>query len=211
MAENDTERSTRGGLENRVRKLTEAGDLKALAHPLRMELLGHLVLHGPATATELADALGDSPSNCSWHLRKLAEHGFVEPVPDTRGRARPWQAVATGLSWEDDGDSDSGAAGRELTEALLSREVQRLRAFREAGDREPPEWRRAATVNQAAAWLTAEETAEVAEKLKELLLTPYFDRVTDPSRRPEGSRLVSLVGWVVPRHEGLPLAPGVDR
>ena len=194
-----------------IRKLTEATDLKALAHPLRMELLGHLVLHGPATATELAEALGDSPSNCSWHLRKLAEHGFVEEVADTPGRSRPWRAAVAGLSWDDDGDSPSAAAGRELTEALLVREMRRLRAFREAADREPAEWREAATVNQAAAWLTAEETAELSEKLKDLMLTPYFDRMDDPARRPEGSRLVSLVGWIVPRYEGTVLDEEVAR
>src|SRR4051812_13825805 len=103
-----------------TRRLTEPADLKALAHPLRMELLGYLVLHGPGTATQLAAALGDSPSNCSWHLRKLAEHGFVEEAPGAPGRARPWQAVSTGLSWDSDGDT--GRAGRELTEVLLSRE-----------------------------------------------------------------------------------------
>jgi DNA-binding transcriptional ArsR family regulator len=193
-------------MRNDIRRLTEPEDLKALAHPLRIDLLGHLVLHGPATATQLAEALGDTPSNCSWHLRKLAEHGLVEPVPDTKGRARPWQAVATGLSWDDDGEA--GAAGRELTLTLLSREVLRLRAFREAADREPPEWREAATVNQAAVWMTAAEAADLSEKLKDLFLGPYFDRVADPSSRPEGARLVSLVGWVVPRYEGAALPEG---
>ena len=114
--------------------------------------------------------------------------------------------MATGLSWDDDGEA--GAAGRELTVALLSREVLRLRAFREAADREPPEWREAASVNQAAVWVTAAEAAELSEKVKDLFLGPYFDRVADPANRPEGARLVSLVGWVVPRYEGSALPEG---
>lgn len=184
------------------RRLTEAADLKALAHPLRMELLGHLVLHGPATATELAQALGESPSNCSWHLRKLAEHQFVEEAPAVAGRRRPWKAIAAGLSWDDEADSDTGAAGRELTEALLARELERLRASREAADQQPPEWRRVGTVTQAATWLTAQEATELSARIEELMLS-YNERVADPASRPEGARLVSLVGWLAPRPEGL--------
>lgn len=183
-----------------TRKLTEAADLKALAHPLRMELLGHLVLHGPATASELARALDESPSNCSWHLRKLAEHRFVEEVPDAVGRNRPWRATSTGLSWTDDGDSDAAAAGRELSEALLSRELERFRASRAAADQEPPEWRHAGDFAQSATWLTAEEATEMSARITELLMS-YSHRVTDPASRPEGARLVSMVAWLAPRPE----------
>jgi DNA-binding transcriptional ArsR family regulator len=197
-------------MDRKTRKLTEPADLKALAHPLRMELLGHLVLHGPATATQLAEALGDSPSNCSWHLRKLAEHGFVEEVPESSGRARPWRAVANGLSWDDEGGSDTGAAGRELTEVLLSREVQRLRAYYETLDRQPPEWRHAGTVAQGATWLTAEEATELSARITDVVLS-YTERVADPDQRPEGSRLVSLVGWLAPRPEAGPWAGGTPK
>ncbi len=183
-----------------TRRLTEPADLKALAHPLRMELLGHLVLEGPATATQLAEALGESPSNCSWHLRKLAEHRFVEEVPDSPGRSRPWRAVSVGLSWDDEEDSETGAAARELSEVLLAREVDRLRASRAAADQQAPEWRRAGCFAQAATWLTAEEATELSARITELLMS-YSDRLDRPADRPEGSRLVSLVGWLAPRPE----------
>ena len=183
-----------------TRRLTEAADLKALAHPLRMELLRHLVVTGPATATELAEAVGDSPSNCSWHLRKLAEHHFVEEVPDSHGRARPWRAVTIGLSWDDEEDSEAGAAARELSEALLGREVERLRASRAAADHQAPEWRRAGSFTQAATWLTAEEATELSARMTELLLS-YSERLEDPRSRPDDARLVSLVGWLAPRPE----------
>ena len=71
------------------RRVTDTASLKALAHPLRMALLGALVTEGPMTATEAAALLDESPSNCSWHLRKLAEHGFVrEARGDETGRTR---------------------------------------------------------------------------------------------------------------------------
>lgn len=61
-----------------MRQLTDPTDLRALAHPVRMSILEQLIVFGPLTASELATRIDESPANCSWHLRKLAEHGFVE-------------------------------------------------------------------------------------------------------------------------------------
>ena len=189
-------------MEPHRRTLTEAAELKALAHPLRMDLLEVLVHKGPLTATQLAAELGGSPSNCSWHLRKLAEHGFVVEVPGATGRNRPWQAASQGLRWgegEEEGP-EASAAGHALTDLILSRELRWLRAARETEPQEPSEWRAASTLVQSALWLTAEEAQQVAAQLKELFLT-HFDRLDHPERRPEGARLVSVVGWLVPRSE----------
>ena len=78
------------------RKTTEldARMLRALAHPLRMRLLELLRVDGPATASGLGKRLGESSGTTSWHLRQLAEHGFVEEDTE-RGnrRERWWRAV----------------------------------------------------------------------------------------------------------------------
>ncbi len=188
------------------RTLADTEPLKALAHPLRMDLLEVLVVDGPLTATELAERLDQSPSNCSWHLRKLAEHGFVSEVPDVPGRSRPWQATRQALTW-DEGAAEPGlrAAGLALSDTLLERETRLLRAAQEAAHREPPEWQGAGTVVQSATWLTPAETREISARLEELL-TPYLERLHDPAARPAGARLISLVGWVAPRQ-----APGSER
>ena len=183
------------------RTIKDPAALKALAHPLRLELLDVLLLEGPRTATELGAELGSSPSNCSWHLRKLAEHGFVTEVPGATGRARPWQAAAAGLTWDEaDEEPETRAAGLGLTEVLLTRELQRLLTAQEALHLESPEWRRAATVVQAGTWLTAEEAQEISARLAELLLT-HADRAHDSSLRPVGARPVSMVAWLAPRPE----------
>lgn len=189
-------------MEPNRRTLSDAADLKALAHPLRLDLLEILVLSGPRTATQLAAELGSSPSNCSWHLRKLAEHGFVTEVPGATGRQRPWQAVSEGLRWAEgeDDETEASAAGHALTDMMLTRELQRLRAAQESERFEPPEWREASNVVQSALWLTAEEAKQVSTQLQDLLMT-HFDRLHHPERRPEGARLVSVVGWLVPRRE----------
>jgi DNA-binding transcriptional ArsR family regulator len=75
------------------RELTDPAALKALAHPLRQRILRQLDRAGPATSTSLAHALGENTGATSYHLRQLADHGFVEDVPDRgRGRERWWRA-----------------------------------------------------------------------------------------------------------------------
>jgi DNA-binding transcriptional ArsR family regulator len=77
----------------RSRELGDPGALKALGHPLRQEILRRLHRNGPATATSLAAVLGENTGATSYHLRRLAEHGFVEDVPErSRGRVRWWRA-----------------------------------------------------------------------------------------------------------------------
>ena len=56
--------------------------LRALAHPLRIQLLSLLRKDGPATATLLAKRLGESSGATSYHLRQLAAYAFVEDDPE---------------------------------------------------------------------------------------------------------------------------------
>jgi len=65
--------------------------LRALTHPARQSLLRALAAAGSATATELAGQIGESPANCSWHLRQLARYGFVTEAGGGTGRQRPWR------------------------------------------------------------------------------------------------------------------------
>jgi DNA-binding transcriptional ArsR family regulator len=195
-------------MELRRRRITDTEALKALAHPVRMALLEALVTEGPLTASQAAELVGESPSNCSWHLRKLAEHGFVEEAPGGTGRNRPWRAVSDGFEWNDeDADPAARLAGEALTEALLDRELQRLRTARRRQADEPPQWREATALAQSQLWLTADEARAVSEALRELFLT-HAERHHQPQLRPEGARLVSLVGWLVPSG---PHRPGLSE
>ena len=68
--------------------------LKALTHPVRLRMLGMLRLEGPATATTLAVRLGLNTGATSYHLRQLAQHGFVEEATDLgNARDRWWKAA----------------------------------------------------------------------------------------------------------------------
>ncbi|MEU4898120.1 helix-turn-helix domain-containing protein [Streptomyces sp. NPDC044780] len=78
-------------------RVLDPRSLRGLAHPLRMRLLGALREYGPATASQLADRLGESSGATSYHLRQLATHGFVEDDPERgKGRERWWKAVHRG-------------------------------------------------------------------------------------------------------------------
>jgi DNA-binding transcriptional ArsR family regulator len=161
-----------------------------------MELL---TVSGPLTATELADRLDETPANCSWHLRKLAEHAFVEEAGGGIGRQRPWRVRSIGLAW-DDADATPGElrAGRALEEMLLQRQVTRYQQARtqlvDDGDRD---WAAAAASTHHASWLTAEELDALNLEVR-AVLERYADRLIDPAKRPAGSRLCELVAWGAP-------------
>jgi DNA-binding transcriptional ArsR family regulator len=197
-----------------VRHVTEAAQLRALAHPLRQRLYEQLVLFGPLTATELAERVDDTPSNCSWHLRKLAAHGFAEEAPRGAGRQRPWQAATAGLRWQDDaGDEDVRRAGDALSRMMLERELQRLHDARQRLPTDDEAWREAAETTQSLLWLTAEELAAVNDEVRRLLLSTV-DRLEHPDRRPPGSRLCAFLAWGVPTYDladPTPAAPDAER
>ncbi|HEX3297126.1 MAG TPA: helix-turn-helix domain-containing protein [Nocardioides sp.] len=181
------------------RRLSDPRELAALAHPVRLGIMELLTVDGPLTATELADRLDESPANCSWHLRKLAEHSFVEEAGGGIGRQRPWRVRQVGLAW-DDADATPGQlrAGRALEEMLLQRQVTRFQQARDQlvddGERE---WSDASNLAQHASWLTHEELDEINGEILSVL-ERYADRLTDAALRPPGSRLCEFVAWGVP-------------
>lgn len=179
------------------RRVTSASSLKALAHPLRLALLELLVARGPLTASEAAGEVGASPSNCSWHLRKLSAHGFVREAPGGTGRDRPWRAVREGIAWAwEDETVDPSAAEEGLADLLLERELQRYRAARSQRAGETSEWREATGLQQGQLWLTAEQAGRITDYISSLLRSG--SSAEGAQQRPEGARLVSLVSWLVP-------------
>jgi len=58
--------------------VSDARRLRALTHPVRLALIGKLVLHGPLTAAAASELIGEPPSTCSFHFRQLAKYVVVE-------------------------------------------------------------------------------------------------------------------------------------
>jgi DNA-binding transcriptional ArsR family regulator len=186
-----------------IRTIDDARALKALAHPLRLDLLEAVRLHGPLTATAAADLVGESPANCSWHLRQLAKYGFIEEVPGATGRERPWRRTDHGMQWHDsETDQAFAQASRVLTEVFVDREVALIKAARTRP--QPNGWVDSAVATQSVTWLTAEELSALGDQLMDILAT-HRDRIDDPTRRPPGSRPVRMIALAAP-DDGL-LAP----
>jgi DNA-binding transcriptional ArsR family regulator len=176
------------------RRVTDARAMSALAHPLRLDLLDLLLVNGAMTASEAGRALNQNPSNISWHLRKLAEHGFVRADDETTGRQRPWRLVAESLSWG--ADADDGPQATALLDVAVEREVQVLRAGLAALDGETQAWRDATTITQARLWLTAEEAKDLGAQIAGLVAASA-ERLADPSLRPPDARPVAAMSWVI--------------
>jgi DNA-binding transcriptional ArsR family regulator len=179
--------------------------MRALSHPVRLDLLELLATHGPLTASEAAVLLDQTPANMSWHFRKLAEHGFVRQTQG-RGRLRPWKIVAESLSWGDDAADPTVAAA--LYDIALDREFGGLRRALATAEQESQEWRDTISVHQRRLWLTADEASELGRQLEELLST-YADRPATPELRPPNARLMALMGWIVP--DGPPLGTPIQH
>ncbi|HEY1486636.1 MAG TPA: winged helix-turn-helix domain-containing protein [Micromonosporaceae bacterium] len=179
-------------------RITDARVLRAMAHPLRVRIANTLVLMGSATATQIAEAVGDTPANCSWHMRQLAKYGFIEAAPGGTGRERPWRLVAVARSWDDEGDdAELAIAGDAAAEVLLDYEVQALRSWHKDRGHEPAEWRHASNLSQSIQWLTVEELASLNHEFQ-ALMGRHLERLGDASARPPGSRPIRLVSWLVP-------------
>ena len=75
--------------------LHEAGPMRALAHPLRLRILGLLRVEGPKSVGMVVEATGAASGSVSYHLATLAKHGFVVPAPELErdGRERWWRAA----------------------------------------------------------------------------------------------------------------------
>ena len=151
----------------------DANGLKALAHPVRLRILGLLRLDGPATASGLADRLGLNSGATSYHLRHLERHGFV--LDDTalgNGRDRWWRAAHEStrtarevLTPEEREATD--AFGQDIA-LLHTEEVQRAVEERPLL---PEEWRVASTLSDWHLRLTPARARELTDTLDRLVST----------------------------------------
>lgn len=176
------------------RELSDPRELRALAHPARLSLVEALAEHGPLSATEAAEHVGESPSSCSWHLRQLARFGFVEEAGPVTGRRRPWRLTSHGLSFtvDDTQDAERQMAGRALERLFTDRYFERAARGLQARASLPTAWQRATGTDQFLLHVTPDELRALnAEVLS--VLSRYHDRTLDPSRRPAGSRTVEAV------------------
>lgn len=188
------------GRSSAYERVSDPERIRALAHPIRLRLLDHLGDIAEATATECAEAIGESPASCSFHLRILEKYGFIERA-ERRGREKPWRVVTASLDMRPDPElPGSLRAVQEVALLGLEAEFQRARAFFAHADHESDEWVQASTFTRSSFWVTAEELAQLSHDLQHIT-DRFAGRGADPSIRPEGARFARMVAIANPEPE----------
>ncbi|MCX4473196.1 winged helix-turn-helix domain-containing protein [Micromonospora sp. NBC_01655] len=148
--------------------------VRVLAHPLRLRLLGALRIGGPATATALAGKLDTNTGATSYHLRQLAEVGLVVEDPDrATGRQRWWRAAHDVTNWDptDFDDDPDARAAIEWIQAdqvrLLVEQAERWFAARQDWS---PAWRDAAGMSDALLHLGPDRLQALEAEMRQVLL-----------------------------------------
>ena len=155
-------------------------------------------MQGDATATECAAEVGESPQSCSYHLRTLAKHGFVEEVPTSDGRERRWHARAASVDWDagTDADEDFQAAAQLARAALLEVGDDAVRDYLTHERSFAPTWREASTFLHTTIVVTPDELARLGEQIH-ALLAPYLAAARD--KKPRGARIAHVNVRAVPK------------
>ena len=183
----------------RTLELTDPRALRALAHPIRLELMGLLRRGGPLTATQAGQEIGESAASCSFHLRQLAKYGMVEEAGGGRGRERPWQATSITTEWASRGaDEEADAASALLSRLVVERHLRSAIEWLDRRGSEDPRWVEAGSINDALVYMTSEELHELDEKVR-ALVEPYLQRLERSEPPAEGARLVSIIALAFPR------------
>jgi DNA-binding transcriptional ArsR family regulator len=181
-------------------EITDPQAMRALAHPVRLAALSWLQKNGPATATQLSEHVGASPSVTSWHLRHLASFGLVVDGPPPTGtdrRQRWWNAVAHGFRYEMPDTPEGVEAGRLLRAEMMSQALEAAQNW--LVETEPnldPEWSRLAGSANTLLVVTPAEAEEIESAIEELL-APYVQR-RDAAGTPAGARPVRYLRISLP-------------
>jgi hypothetical protein len=187
--------------------------LRALAHPLRWQLIDLLDSRGQATATQCAEALGETVPSCAYHLGILGKYGYARQVTGRPGREKPWELTDVPQNLSPAGsDPENAQLAEAAVDAFLDHELTRLKNRFRQRSQEPAEWRKGTGVVGETTWLTAAELSATWAAVRDLVLK-FADRDRDASRRPEGAREVRLfaASSVAPQRAGAgssPTAPG---
>ncbi|MEV6830285.1 winged helix-turn-helix domain-containing protein [Amycolatopsis sp. NPDC051102] len=169
---------------------------KALANPVRRDILNYLGKHGEANSTSVAKALGESTGTTSYHLRRLADLELIEEIEDRGdGRERWWKSRSKDLYTPPDLDlaPDEREAMLKLGALKMSHDLSLVtRAY--AGYENSRGWNQ---IYRSGLYLTQEQVKSFVEEYQNLV----WKYVTEPGQHPEGSRPVAVRFIVVPEDD----------
>jgi DNA-binding transcriptional ArsR family regulator len=178
----------------------DAKGLRALAHPVRVQLVGLLRKYGPSTATRLAERLGVNSGTASYHLRQLGAAGFVEEDTE-RGNARErwWRSVHR-TTWFNDPElaerePEAALAYQQSVAAIYTlRTQQTLNGLQTM----PSAWRNTFDMSDWALRLTPEEAAALYRELTEVIARYRRDTPETAASAPEGAERIAVITQILP-------------
>ncbi|WP_168916110.1 ArsR/SmtB family transcription factor [Microcella flavibacter] len=183
--------------------------LKALAHPLRVQIIEALSTYGPHTASGLAARLGESSGATSYHLRQLEKHEYVREVADRgTGRERWWERrpgpIHLGGPGTDDSEAGKQASRLIMREWLHHREAAVRDVIERGTDVLSAEWADALALESASVHVTAEQLSAFNESINRLI-TEFA--TAHRGQRIPGSRPVQLQYFGFPVLDGDEVPP----
>lgn len=148
--------------------------LRGLAHPLRMRILRSLRMDGPATASQLAQRMGESSGATSYHLRQLGEYGFVEDDPERgKGRERWWRATYDGTHLDSDLAQDADPSVRGAYSTFMyehsANHAEEVAAWIATQQDWSHAWIESADISDFTLSLTPDRAAELKARMHELV------------------------------------------
>jgi DNA-binding transcriptional ArsR family regulator len=170
------------------------GRLRGLVHPLRVRLLGLLQREGPATATQLAQRIGQNSGTTSYHLRVLAENGFIrEDAEKGNARDRWWAAAhrTTSLTFrapDDPGDPETIELASHFIRMLVDVYHERMVRYVDGLAADLPDLpSRPWQFSDTPVRLSVEQARELTEQVN-ALVRQYFREPGDPDPTPDTVR-----------------------
>jgi DNA-binding transcriptional ArsR family regulator len=160
---------------------SETSALRALAHPVRLQILS-LLTGAPMTAAEVARELDLTHANASYHLRQLHAAGAIEIVGEERIRG----GVAKRYRYEADrkpADRPLSQTDQRLLFAALAAELRRRSAYIRADRRKH--------VTDAELWVDPETWADIRDRVSAASIELH--QAAQPPRTPGTIRVSATI------------------
>lgn len=178
----------------------QADAVRALGHPIRLRILGHLWRHGPSTVTDIAQAEGLSTASVSYHAHRLAKAHFIERADElAAGKEKPWRTIERTYTASNEGSDPDGL--QIMREAVVSADARNVRSLMAEWPSIPAEWQMASFFASRGFFLTADELTRVVQVLLETL-RPFETRTR--ADKPDDARPVRLMLYGFPEVDRQP-------
>ncbi|MEU3479793.1 helix-turn-helix domain-containing protein [Streptomyces sp. NPDC033753] len=191
----------------------DAKGLRALAHPVRVQLVGLLRKYGPSTATRLAERLGVNSGTASYHLRQLGAAGFVEEDTE-RGNARErwWRSVHRTIWFNDpelaEREPEAALAYQQSVAATYTlRTQQALNGLQTM----PRAWRNTFDMSDWALRITPEEATSLYRELADVISRYRRDVPETAASAPDGAERVAVITHILPELDAPAASPPPSR